>query len=47
MTVLHVAARRGYTQVVEYLVEKGAKIEVKNRSKVSGYILGVPYEHVL
>ena len=39
MTPLHIAAKRGYVKIVEYLVSKGADIGIQDKN---GVIVIVP-----
>ena len=34
MTPLHVAAERGFVKIVDYLIDKGADIDVQNENGV-------------
>ena len=37
MTPLHVAAERGHPRIVEYLVDKGADIDIQDKNGVNMY----------
>ena len=39
ITPLHVAAERGHTRIVEYLVDKGAHIDIQDKNGVNLVII--------